>query len=389
MRISTVKRKVFLGTAALSMAAAPIFARASSGGTLTRDDVRRVIGANEKIVTPNGISKRVAIRVNGAEEWLTIRGRDLRNPVLLFLHGGPGSPTMPEAWTFQSPWEDFFTVVQWDQRGAGRTYAANDPTIIAPTMNAEQLVRDTEVVVEYLLRTLGKTKLFVLGHSWGSYLGLEIARRYPEQLHAYIGTGQIINSQRSEADGYAFALREAKRHANAVAVRELESLAPYPGAMGSLTVARIGLQRKWLIYYGGLASGRSSFDFDADAWKFSPDYTDETLRLTDDGSLFSLKHLIGAVESANFEKVTELRCPLFLLEGAHDYETSYQVARDWFDRVRAPHKAFVTFADASHMTMIEAPGRYLHHLVTRARPLAVAVGDAAPDEEVISGSMLH
>jgi pimeloyl-ACP methyl ester carboxylesterase len=384
-----MKRKIFISAAASPLLAPAVVGAAAQRSPQTGDgeprpreisraDVRRVIAENQRIVSPRGIEELQSIEVNGCTQWLSILGRDRRNPVLLYLHGGPGSPTMPEAWTFQRPWEDYFTVVQWDQRGAGKTYASNDPQTIAPTMTAEQMIADTEYVVAYLLRHLDKRKLFALGHSWGSFLGMELARRHPDWLHAYVGTGQMIDSQRSEADGYKFALEQARIDKNAKAVRELEALAPYPGPIGTLTVDRIGAQRVWVIYYGGLTYRRRSFDYDSNAWKLSPLYSDRDLSLTDKGSLFSLNHLLGVVERTNFESVGELQCPLFIFQGKHDYETSWSVVNQWFTRVRAPRKGFVTFEESAHMGMLEQPGEYLRELVNLVRPIAVERGDGAP-----------
>ncbi len=369
-----MKRTSFLGTtlcAAFVPAAVPLAAASAQPHALTRDAVRRVIAANRKIVSPNGIEELLSVRIHGCTQWLSIRGRDRRNPVLLYLHGGPGSPTMPESWTFQKPWEDYFTVVQWDQRGAGKTYASNDPAAIAPTMTGEQLIADTVAVVRYLLEKLDRRKLILLGHSWGSYLGLEVARRHPELLYAYVGTGQMIDTHRSEELGYQFALDQARAHGNLPAKRELQALAPYPGPLGSLTVERIGVQRKWLVYYGGLTYGRTSFDYDGDAWQFAPEYTDEDVRLADKGSLFSLGHLLGVVERTNFTSLAQLECPLFIFQGDYDYETSYPVVRTWFSSLRAPHKGFVTFANASHMAMLEQPGLYLSQLASQVLPTAL------------------
>ncbi|HEV3090415.1 MAG TPA: alpha/beta hydrolase [Candidatus Cybelea sp.] len=359
---------------ALPLPAVSLMPSAAQAATHTaevsHEYVRHVIAVNQKIVSPDGIEELRSIDVHGCTQWLSIRGRDLSNPVLLYIHGGPGSPTMPESWTFQSPWEDFFTVVQWDQRGAGKTYASNDPATIAPTMTAQQMIADTEFVVRFLLEHLGQRKLFALGHSWGSYLGLELARRHPEWLYGYVGTGQMIDTQRSEAEGYEFALRQATLHHNSAAIAELRTIAPYPGPIGTLTVKRIGVQRKWLVYYGGLTYGRTNFDYDGDAWQFSPDYTGRDIRLADDGSLFSLNHLIGVVERTNFESATEFACPIFIFQGSHDYETSYPVVKEWFARVRAPRKRFVTFSRSAHMAMLEQPGEYLLQLVDVVRPAA-------------------
>jgi pimeloyl-ACP methyl ester carboxylesterase len=367
-----MNRSAFLGTTFSLAAVAPAAVRADtpSAQSEARDKVKRIIAANRKIVSPDGIQELLSIEANGCTQWISIRGRDRRNPVLLYIHGGPGSPTMPESWTFQSPWEDFFTVVQWDQRGAGKTFASNDPAAIASSMTATQMISDTEYVVAYLLERLGKKKLFALGHSWGSYLGLEVVRRHPEWLYAYIGTGQMIDTQRSEAEGYAFALQQARVHRNDGALRELQALAPYPGPIGTLSVERISAQRKWVIYYGGLTYGRTNFDYDSDAWQLAPEYTERDIRLVDKGGLFSLGHLIGVVESVNFDSLSQVGCPLFIFQGKHDYETSWAVAKRWYDRLEAPRKNFVTFANSGHMAMLEQPGQYLDSLVHLVRPTA-------------------
>jgi proline iminopeptidase len=324
----------------------------------------------------------VGVPINGTTQWLSIRGRNTRNPVLLFLHGGPGSPTMPVDFTFQSPWEDYFTVVQWDQRGTGKTYASNDPKQLASTMTVQQMTSDAEEVVNYLQKRLGKQKIFLLGHSWGSVLGLELAERHPDWFYAYIGVGQIIDMQKSEAEGYQFALDEAKAHGNGDAVEELDKIAPYPGAIGSLTAAKIGVQRKWLMYYGGLTWGRKDFSWDANSWTLSPDYTDKDLDAIDEGSLYSITHLLGQVQKVDYENLIEFRCPVFFFEGRHDYAVSHTLVDEWFKRVQAPKKKLLWFEDAAHMVMEEEPGRFLFHLITDVRPIAAEAGDVAPDEAV-------
>lgn len=368
-----MKRRTALTTLLGStLIASPIPVRAdASNPALPRDRVAAIIRNNQRIVAPNGVEELRTIPVNGIEQWISIRGSDRKNPLLLFIHGGPGSPTMPAAWTFQRPWEDFFTVVQWDQRGAGKTYATNGAPP-ASTMNLNQFVDDAQTVIAYLLERFGQRKLFVLGHSWGSSVGLELARRRPEVMHAYIGCGQMIYSSRSEHDGFEFALAAARADRNAAAVRELEALAPYPGPLGTLTVERISAQRKWLMYYGGLTFGRKDFTYDADTWQLSPEYNERDVVMTDRGSLFSLTHLLGAVERTNFNALTELHVPTIMMIGRHDYATSHRVTAEWFSMLRAPKKSAVWYENSAHMMMIEEPGRFVHHLVSGVLPLANA-----------------
>ena len=350
--------------------------------TLSRSEAVSAIADARKIVTPRGIDDSRIIAINGTRQWITVRGKDRRNPILLLLHGGPGSPEMPYDWTFQTPWEDFFTVVEWDQRGAGKTYALNDPNVIAPTMTMPQMLSDTEQVIEYLRRTYAKQKIILVGHSWGSVLGVMIAQRHPEWLYAYVGVGQWVNTLKSEREGYSFVLSEAKAHNNAEAVRDLEALAPYPGDPADFTLGKVTAQRKWLSYYGGLAWGRQDFKWDVEAWKLSPDYTEKELDAVDAGTGYSISHLLPMLMDIDFDQTTTFRCPVFVIVGEHDYATSHTLAEEWFHQVKAPQKRLIRFDDASHMVMQEQPGRFLQHLVHDVRPLAVSTGDAAPDEVV-------
>lgn len=354
----------------------------TAAGTLRRSEVVNTIADARKVLLPRGVDDARAIAVNGTQQWISVRGKDRRNPVLLVLHGGPGSPEMPDDWTFQTPWEDFFTVVEWDQRGAGKTYSLNDPAAIKGTMTLPQMVSDTEAVIQYLRQTYGRQKLFLVAHSWGTVLGVEVAQRHPEWLYAYVGVGQLVNTRFNEEEGYRFALEEAKANRNAEAVKELEAIAPYPGDVKTLSFDKIGVQRKWLMYFGGLAWGRQDFKWDANAWDLSPDYSEKELDAVDAGSLFSLTSLMGALFDVNLERTTSFQCPVFLFTGRHDYATSHTLAERWFRSVSAPAKEFVWFEDASHMIMQEEPGRFLEHLVQDVRPLAVKAGDAAPAEVV-------
>jgi pimeloyl-ACP methyl ester carboxylesterase len=377
--LGTPWRAASAAQATAASSAAPAAASDDAAGMISRAAVTRIIDNTRRIVSPNGVDERVKLRIGGIDQWLSIRGRDRRNPILLFLHGGPAAVTMPASYTFQSPWEDFFTVVQWDQRGAGKTYAANTEQQMSPGMTIEGMTDDAAQVVQYLRQHYGKQKIFLLGHSWGTVLGTRLARQHPDWFHAYIGVGQVVNVRRNEEIGFAFALRAAKADHNQEAVRELEALMPYPGTV-PMTLQRIGTRSKWETYYGGLTHGRKDFSYYADAEGLSPDYDQAELDAIGKGSVYTLNHLLQPLLGVDLDDMTDFGCPVLLFVGQHDYTTSHELAEQWFERIRAPSKRMVLFADSAHMVMQEQPGRFLMHLVTDALPLAQKAGDAAPQE---------
>ena len=357
-------------SAAIFGAIASSAALADSPPAFTQDKARHIIGDLQKVVSSNGIDQQMAVDIGGTKQWITIRGRDRNNPILLFLHGGPGAPEMPTSWTFQNPWEDYFTVVQWDQRGSGKTYDANDSEKIRPTMSADRMEQDTQELVQYLRATYHKDKIFVMAHSWGTVLGLRLAEERPEWLYAYIGMGQMINTRESERLGYAATLKAAEAAQDAQAVKELKSIAPYPEKDGAIPLAKINIERNWSVKYGGLSWNRDSYGYYYHATQLSPDYTDADLDAIDKGSDLSLTGLMKDFVAVDFTKTTDFRCPIILFNGRHDDTVSEKLAADWFEHVRAPSKKLVWFENSAHMMQIEEPGHVLVHLVEDVRPLA-------------------
>lgn len=372
-------------TAAL-IAAVPFASQAADSAqsakpAFTRTEAAAIVGNLQKIVSPQGIDQLVQISVGGTKQWISVRGRDRRNPILLFIHGGPAATEMPTSWTFQNDWEDFFTVVQWDQRGAGKTYSSNNPEKIRPTLTIDRMTQDAADVVQYLRTKYHKRKIFVLGHSWGTVLGLRLAQEHPDWLYAYIGMGQIISMQEGERLGYAATLEAAQAAGNAQAVQELRAIAPYPEANGGIPLAKINTERKWSIYFGGLSYNRDSYGYYFQAAKLSPDYTDADLAAIDKGSSLSLPELLPQLARVDFSKITEFHCPIIMFVGRHDETTPSGPVVAWFKNLRAPVKKLVWFENSAHMMQIEQPGLVLMHLVNDVRPLA---GQKVLDTSVIA-----
>jgi pimeloyl-ACP methyl ester carboxylesterase len=331
---------------------------------------KAVIAAARKIVSADGIEEQLEVPLGGTQQWIAVRGRDRANPLLLMIHGGPASPDMPRSWEFQTGWEDYFTVVQWDQRGSGKSFGANDPATTAPTLSLERITEDAAELVQFLRTRYGKAKIFVLGHSWGTLVGLGLAHRHPEWLHAYVGMGQLINGQDNERVGYALTLEAARAAGNTKAIEELSAIAPYPEADGSLPIPKISTERKWSIHFGGLSHGRDSNDYYSDLAILAPEYSATDVAALDQGSALSLPHLLPDLAKFNYTDVTQFDCPIILFAGRYDTTTPSSVAAAWLARVHAPKTQLIWFEHSAHMIMVEEPGRVLVHLVEDVRPLA-------------------
>lgn len=336
-------------------------------------NARATIAALGDIVTPDGIEERFKVRIGGIDQWLSVRGRHRDNPILLYVHGGPGSPSMPMSWAFQRPWEEYFTVVQWDQRAAGKTYGANAGEAITHTLTVDRYVEDAVEVMALLRERYDKPKLVVLGHSWGSVLGLKAAMAKPDWVSAYVGVGQFLNLMDNEKVGYELAMARAKAEGNAQAIAELEAIAPYPGDTVP-GVDRLAVQRKWTIHYGGLQAYRQ----DARPWfaaaDLSPDYSDADLAAFSEGSAKTVGALLSQLLALRLDRVRKVPFPVVLMLGRHDYTTPPEASARWLEQLDAPYKAAIWFEDSAHLIPLEEPGKTLLTLVGTVLPLARNTG---------------
>lgn len=330
---------------------------------------RALIADLNRIVTPTGVQESFIATLAGARQYVSVRGADRGNPLLLYVHGGPASVELPISWSFQRSWEDYFTVVEWDQRAAGKSFLLNEQQAIAPTLAPDRYRDDAIELIDLLRTRYGKHRIFLLGHSWGSAVGLSVAVKRPDLLYAYIGMGQLIDFQENEKASYATVLDQARRDGNAEAVKELLSIAPYPGP-GELDVSKTGIERKWSIHYGGLAAGRRDGDFYLHLGRLSPEYGMADRKAWDDGSDFTMKTMWPKLATLSLENVRRVDVPVFLFLGRHDTTTPPDIAAQWLGRLQAPSKAVVWFEQSAHLPMIEEPGRMLEALRTRVRPLA-------------------
>ncbi|HEX2812925.1 MAG TPA: alpha/beta hydrolase [Sphingopyxis sp.] len=351
-------------TLLLAVLAAPVAAQ--SGDAYA--PARAIVADIGKIVTPNGVQETFEAPLGGARQIVNVRGADRDNPILVFVHGGPGAVEMPFAWAFQRPWEDVFTVVQYDQRGAGRSYPLNDPATLAPTMTPDRYRDDAIELIELLKKRYGKRKVVLMGHSWGSIVGLSVAVKRPDLLYAYVGVGQGIDFRAGEKAGMAWTRAKALAAGDSAAVQAIDALAPYP--QGEFTIAKADGWRKYAIPYGSLIYNKPDLRYYFQTPRLSPEYGPADIEAWGKGSEFSVTTLWPRLADVSFTNVTTMEVPIVFLLGRHDYTVPSPVAAEWFGKVKAPSKTLVWLEHSAHMPMVEEPGLFFAALLRDVLPLA-------------------
>jgi pimeloyl-ACP methyl ester carboxylesterase len=298
------------------------------------------------------------------EQWVTIRGPDRANPVLLFLHGGPGDVT--SCWTFAlfAPWEEHFTVVQWDQRGAGRTLKKSG-TAAAPTLTVERMAHDGIELAEYLRKHLGKEKIIVVAHSFGSLLGLEMVRARPDLFYAYVGTGQVGDETRNYAVAYDALLNKARAVGNQRAIDELTAIGPPPYPSGS----GFRVQWKWANAFEGADGFIAST---LGLVLVAPGCSVEDINNSGAGQSFSAEQLVPQTKSKGPKELgLKFSVPMFFFQGAEDFTSPTALAADYLKALQAPRKKFVAIRGAGHFAVFMHSDQFLEELIKHVRPLAI------------------
>ena len=315
-------------------------------------------------VLPGSIAETGYLRIGGIDQWMMMRGENSSNPALVVLHGGPGFPETNFFRHYNSALEKSFTVVHWEQRGAGKSFARDTPE---SSMTIERFVRDIDELVDAVCARLGKTKVVILGHSWGTALGTLYAARHPEKVSIYVGTGQIGDLQASELASYKFVLAEAERRNNRAALKELRSLGEPP-----YTSKTIRVQRKWLSRFVGVMRGKSFWQIFR-AMRAAPESSLLELPNVFRGAAFSLRTLWSEVSALNLEaSVPELKMPAFFFIGRHDHQVDAKASAAYFEKLIAPSKQLVWFEDSAHMPPFEEPETFNARLVELVLPAARA-----------------
>lgn len=300
----------------------------------------------------SSISVIEKITLGGQEQYLFIRGVDKTKPVMLFLHGGPGSPEMPFMKNYNTAIENDFVMVYWEQRGAGKSYAENIPL---ESLNLEQFISDTKELSEYLSKRFHQEKIYVMGHSWGSLLGILTAHQYPGLFHAYFGVGQVAHQYKGEKISFEW-VKEQARQQNDNGALEILSAMTFPDSIApsSQWIEFLMNERKYVTQFGGAMRELKGM------WPMikivlgTKEYTMGDKLNYIKGNMFSLEKLWPEVINTNlFTEIDSMQLPVYIFQGRHDYQTPYTVAEDFYNQLKAPHKELFTFENSAHSPVME------------------------------------
>lgn len=338
-----------------------------------QDNVQECIASDLQIKSILDMSDTEYVFLNGISHAINVRDGYKGHPVVLYLHGGPGWPISPLSYRYFKEWEDSFTLIHWDQRGAGKTLCENknyDPS----TATFDDFYQDTVAMVKHLRGKYKKDKIIILGHSWGSLLGIHLVKNHPEWVSAYIGTGQIAYNWEQEKSGYKFVLREAYARDDIEGIKELEALKPYPDT-GDY-ISKLFVQRKYIAKYGGSLSDSTSFlSYYYTAYFESPDYTQEDWACFFDavnGNYHNALMVRQYAKDSEFGNLPALgydfEVPMLFFLGEHDEHISARLGAEYFANIKAPYKKLVLFSNSAHAPPLEEPKAFLKALVDYVLP---------------------
>lgn len=305
------------------------------------------------------LNEKIRVKINGMQQGMFLQSEDTNSPVLLFLHGGPGSPEIAFTQKHPTGLEKLFTLCWWEQRGSGISYQRNIPKEM---MTIDQMVSDTIAVAQYLRHRFGKDKIYIMGHSWGTVLGTLTAQRAPALFHAYIGIGQVARQTESERLAYTYMLNKFGTAGNKKMVRKFKK---YPidtgGEIGIkyLSVRSDDMQK---LGIGTMHRSKSMLDCVKIVLGYKGYTWREKLKFPM-GNSFSLNCLWDFVlQSDLFKQVPRLEIPVYVLHGKFDYQVSYVIAKQFVQAIEAPVKGFYTFERSAHSPCFEEPKKMCHIL---------------------------
>jgi len=297
------------------------------------------------------------LQLGGVEQYIFIRADDTTKPVILFLHGGPGIPEYFIMKKETKELEKHFVMVYWDQRGAGKSYCKDKSKC---NLTTEQLIEDTRELSSILATKFKQKKIYIMGHSWGSMLGLLTVSKYPESFFAYMGVGQVTNQYEAEIESLEWVKKRASELNDKRGLKKLNSLrVPKPSADVKEWDHYLRVHRSYLFKYGGTYHKKVSLMRLLKDVVFAQEYTLKEKMMLIPSALYSLKCLFKDVVTTNlFTEVASVEVPVYIFQGVYDYQVSYRLAKSYIKKLKAPHKELISFENSAHSPITEEYERF-------------------------------
>ncbi len=295
--------------------------------------------------------EKVFVEIGGVRQGMFMQEGGEDKPILLFLHGGPGSPEVTFNHLYPTGLDKYFTVCWWEQRGSGISY---DKSMDKSCMSVELLLSDTIEITEYLRDRYGKDKIYLMGHSWGSLLGVLAASHSPHLYHAFVGIGQVVNIAKSEQMGYEYMLDELKKAGSRWRIRRLkkhESVKRGESDFKYLNTIRCSLLNQLGVGY--MRNEKAIASLFKELLYFGQYTIREKISYVR-GISFSLGALWDDIYNLDLMKLyNKFEIPVYILHGLYDIQVSYSLAKDYADMIEAPVVGFYTFEESAHSPCFE------------------------------------
>ncbi len=329
-------------------------------------------------VIPGSISERVTVDIGGIPQGMFIQSADPTNTVLLFLHGGPGMVEFFMEQEYPTGLERDFTMVWWEQRGAGMSFSTDLPP---ETMTMDRMIADTIEVADYLRTRFGQDRILLLGHSWGSYLGIQVAAKAPDRFLAYVGMAQIVHQLRSEVMARDYMIEAYRARGDDAMVRRLEAASVGMEAGTSPEWMRL---RDAAMHRIGVGH---THDMDSvvtgiflPMWRVRAYTVAEKINIWR-GKAWSRPFFWDALIRDDLgARLTTFDLPIYFFVGRHDLTANPELSRAYFDLIEAPVKGFYIFGDSAHSPLFEEPARAKEILLNDVLQAANALADVAGED---------
>lgn len=304
------------------------------------------------------ISELEKVMIGNIEQWIYIRGENRNHPVLLMLHGGPGTGQIGFIRPFQQELEKHFVVVQWDQRGAGLSYSKKIPP---QSMNINQFVHDTIEVTQHILKQLNKKQLYLAAHSWGTIIGMLAISHTPKLFKRYFGLSQVAHLADHERFSYMKVLEKAKRTDREKAYKELTQIGPPP--WDDLKHGRVH-QKYVEAFGGGITRDGKMVNKILFGLLMSKEYTLFDCFRYFKGMYFSLNHLQAEMRKMDLKKqIDRVDVPIYFIMGRHDLIAPFKPTKSFFDEIDAPEKQWIWFENSAHTPSLEEPEKFMKIII--------------------------